>query len=178
MQWSRSRSVQPLAAVGNSRGCRSEEDLAKDGQIMTKPVSLSAFLGNNSEMPHENRNSPRLYPDLIWLAILNSIGPLLWTICFDFWQRDLLPEKKAKTPKPLKPKTPEDCAMCREAKALPPKEVQPCQMPCPWSAVRNRRGRQKSISTQGYASNNRKCVYFHIMDEKVHALVGRKYKNL
>jgi hypothetical protein len=45
-------------------------------------------------------------------------------------------------------------------------------LPCPWSEVRNRRGRKKGISTQGYACNNRECVYFHVIDESIHALVG------
>jgi hypothetical protein len=61
--------------VGNSRGCRSEEGPVKDGQILTKPVCLRAFLSNNFEMPHENRNSPRLYPDLVppLSAVYNSM---------------------------------------------------------------------------------------------------------
>jgi hypothetical protein len=45
-------------------------------------------------------------------------------------------------------------------------------MPCPWNGVRNRRGRKKTISTQGYACNNRNCVYYHVPDEGIHALVG------
>jgi hypothetical protein len=109
---------------------------------------------------------------LIWLAILSSLWPILRSIRYDFWQRSPLPEKKVKTPKPLKPKTPDDCAICREKKGSPPKEAQTCLLPRPWNEVRNRRGRKKSISTQGYACNNRKCVYFHEMEESIHALVG------
>ena len=111
---------------------------------------------------------------LILLGILISIWPILRTIRFGFGQKSL-EEKKAKTPKPLKPKTPEDCAMCRAEKVSPPKGSQPRQQPRPWSEVRHRRGRKKSISTQGYACNNRKCAYFRVMDERVHALVGYGY---
>jgi hypothetical protein len=33
-------------------------------------------------------------------------------------------------------------------------------------------GRKKTLSTQGYACNNRKCAYYRVKDERVHALVG------
>jgi hypothetical protein len=108
---------------------------------------------------------------LIIFAILISIWPILRTIRFGFWQQKPLEEKKAKTLKPLQPKNPDDCAICREEKGAPPKEAQTRQLPRPWSELRNRRGRKKGISTQGYACNNRKCVYFHVMDERGHALV-------
>ena len=109
---------------------------------------------------------------LILLAILISRWPILRILPFDFWQRGQTPEKKAKTVRPLKPKTPDDCPICREEKTSPAKEAQTRQPPRPWSEVRNRRGRKKGISTQGNACNNRECVYFHIMDESIHALVG------
>ena len=112
---------------------------------------------------------------LIIFVILISIWPILRTIRFGFWRQKPLEEKKTKTPKPLKPKTPDDCPVCREEKASPLKEAQTGQMPRPWSEVRNRRGRKKEISTQGYACNNQKCVYFHVMDESMHALVGYGY---
>jgi len=109
---------------------------------------------------------------LILLAILNNIWPILQSIRLGFWQQKALEEEKARMPKPLKPKTPDDCALCRKEKESLQKAAEISQLPHPWSEVRNRRGRKKGISTQGYACNNRKCVYFHIMDEKVHALVG------
>jgi len=112
---------------------------------------------------------------LIIFAILIPIWPVLRTIRYGFWQQKSLEEKKARTPKPLKPKTPDECPICREEKTSPAKEAQTCQLPRPWSAVRNRRGRKKILSTQGYACNNRKCVYFHVMDERMHALVGYGY---
>ena len=109
---------------------------------------------------------------LVLLAILISSVPILRTIRFGFWRQKSLEEKKTRTPKPLKPKTPDDCTNCRKEKTSPAKEAQTCQLPRPWSEVRNRRGRQKSIVTQGYACNNRKCAYYRVMDERVHALVG------
>ena len=92
---------------------------------------------------------------LILLAILISLWSILRIIRFVFWQRGPIPEKMAKTAKPLKPKTPNDCPICREEKTSPAKEAQTRQPPSPWSEVRNRRGRKKGISTQGHAWNNR-----------------------
>ena len=112
---------------------------------------------------------------LIIFLILISIWPILRTIRFGFWRQKPLEEKKAKTPKPLKPKTPDDCPICRGEKASPLKEGQTCQLPRPWSEVRNRQGRKKTLSTQGYACNNRKCVYYRIMNERIHALVGYEH---
>ena len=162
--------VQPLLVVGNSKGCGSEGRPVKDGQILTKPVSLGEFPSNYPES--RMKTEIHLAYILVLLAFLISSVPILRTIRFGFWQQKSLEEKKPRTPKPLKPKTPDDCAICREEKGSPAKEVHPCQLPRRWSEVRNRRGRQKSLSTQGYACINRKCAYFRVMDERVHALVG------
>jgi IS1 family transposase len=109
---------------------------------------------------------------LILLAILPLINLILQSIRFGFWLPKRRKDKKPRIAKPLKPKTPDDCLFCQAEKAYPPKKPQTQQMPRPWSEVRNRRGRKKGISTQGYACNNRKCDYYRIMDEKMHALVG------
>jgi hypothetical protein len=112
---------------------------------------------------------------LILLTILPLINLILQSNWFGFWLPKPVQEKKPRISKPLKPKTSDECPTCRAEKASPPKEGQNRQQPRPWNEVRNRRGRKKSITTQGYACNNRKCVYFHVMDEKVHALVGYGY---
>jgi hypothetical protein len=85
---------------------------------------------------------------LILLAIFLFTWPNIQTIKFGFWLPKPLEEKKAKTPNPLKPKTPDDCPNCREEKPSPAKEAQTRQMHCPWSEVGNRRGRKKTLSTQ------------------------------
>jgi hypothetical protein len=88
------------------------------------------------------------------------------------WFSKVPEANKSKTPRPLKPKTGDDCLHCRVEKATPCKEAQSGPALRPWREVRSGRGRKKTISTQGYACNNRKCVYYHIVDERVHALVG------
>ena len=78
---------------------------------------------------------------------------------------------KPKTPRPLKPKTADDCPFCQADKdkqdnPLPEKSLKP------WSEVKSSRGRKKTHSTQGYACPNLECNYFGIVDEHIHALVG------
>ena len=113
---------------------------------------------------------------LVILLILLVIFPLIWSIFqsiqFGFWLPKPIQEKKSRIVQPLKPKTPNDCPICREEETSSAKEAETRQPPCPWNEVRNRRGRKKGISTQGHACNNRECVYFHIIDEWIHALVG------
>ncbi len=72
------------------------------------------------------------------------------------------------TPRALKPRTPDDCPVCRVAQpsrstTTPPK---------PYSKVKSSRGRKKRIVTVGYACPNSDCLYFGITDDQVHALVG------
>jgi transposase-like protein len=109
---------------------------------------------------------------LILLALLPLINLILKSSQFGFWLPKPVQDKKPRNAKPLKPKAPDDCLFCQAEQACPPKERQTRQTPRPWSEVRNRRGRKKGISTQGYACNHRKCVYYRIMDEKMHVLVG------
>ncbi len=78
---------------------------------------------------------------------------------------------KPKTPRPLKPKTANDCPWCRAEKNIQD-DPQSKQPPKPWREVKSPRGRKKTISTQGYACPNQDCIYFGIADERIHALVG------
>ena len=74
------------------------------------------------------------------------------------------------SPRPLKPRTPDDCPACRAAS-------QPGRPPAstllkPYSQVKGPRGRKKRIATAGYACPNSNCRYYGITDEQIHALVG------
>jgi hypothetical protein len=72
----------------------------------------------------------------------------------------------------LRPRIPHDCPTCRQERASPIVEI-PTRLPIrPWSEVKSHRGAPKHIDTQGYACDNRACVYFGITDARVHALVG------
>jgi hypothetical protein len=109
---------------------------------------------------------------LILIATLPIISFSLGLLRLAFRLPPQSPEEKPKTPRPLKPKSEDDCPQCRAKKDSPPgiHEVRPT--PRPWCGVKSNRGRKKTICTRGYACNNRKCSYYHIMDASIHALVG------
>ncbi len=88
------------------------------------------------------------------------------------WQRPFpaAPAARPKpTPRPLKPRSPDDCPACRAAQ---PSRSPTTTHPKPYSQVKNSRGRKKRIVTAGYACPNPNCLYYGITDDQVHALVG------
>ena len=70
----------------------------------------------------------RTETQLVILLILLVIFPLVWSILqsirFGFWLPKPIQEKKPRIAKPLKPKTPDDCPICREEKISPANEAQ------------------------------------------------------
>jgi IS1 family transposase len=79
---------------------------------------------------------------------------------------------KREGPRLLKPRTPTNCARCRQEDgalspgALPPLPVRP------WREEKSRRGRPKRVPTEGFACQESACRYRGITDAQVHALVG------
>ncbi len=109
---------------------------------------------------------------LLLVAILLILWPLLRSILLNLRPHQGPAAHKFQTPRPLKPKTGDDCPLCRSEKKMLAARSVSHPTPPPWSDVRSRRGRKKTISTQGYACGNLECVYYHILDENTHALVG------
>jgi hypothetical protein len=73
------------------------------------------------------------------------------------------------SPRPFKPRTPDDCPQCRAAH---PAEIHPCSLPKPYRQIKSPRGSKKRIATVGFACPNPRCLYFGITDDPIHALVG------
>lgn len=71
----------------------------------------------------------------------------------------------------LKPRTPEDCPVCRHASTASSAGVSAPVPVRPWSEVKSRREAPKRIPTEGYACPNRQCTYFGNTDAQFHALV-------
>ncbi len=72
----------------------------------------------------------------------------------------------------LKPRTPDDCPVCR-LRTTPSLSGGPAPAPVrPWREVKSRRGAPKRVNTQGYACPNQKCLYFGNTDAQIHALGG------
>ena len=105
------------------------------------------------------------------LALLVVIGVILLRVRWR-WPFPVAPRARPNdkpTPRPLKPRTPDDCPACRAA--------QPGLTPIstaltPYSQIKSPRGRRKRVATAGYACPNSDCPYFGITDGQIHALVG------
>jgi hypothetical protein len=109
---------------------------------------------------------------LALFAILLLLWPVLQSSLLTLRPRQDPRGCKPKIPRPLKPKTADDCPLCRAEQESPHAKPGDRPTPPPWHDIRSRRGRKKTISTQGYACNDPNCIYYHIMDEDIHALVG------
>ena len=75
------------------------------------------------------------------------------------------------SPKPLvyKPKSEKDCPCCQ---ATHSQQTVTHQAPVPWSQVKGKGGRKKTIATERYFCSNPACDYFGITDQHIHAIVG------
>ena len=72
----------------------------------------------------------------------------------------------------LKPRSPDDCPICRLASTLS-SGGGPATAPVrPWREVKSRRGAPKRVNTEGFACPNPQCAYFRDTDAQNHALVG------
>jgi transposase-like protein len=107
-----------------------------------------------------------------WL-VLTLVG-FVWLI--GVWRRHQhLPSRTAVADRGrrlLKPRTPDDCPVCRQQAACHT-HGSPAHPPVrPWHEVKSHRGAPKRIATQGFACPNRTCAYYQITNAQVHALVG------
>jgi hypothetical protein len=85
------------------------------------------------------------------------------------------PAGQAKGKHVLRPRTPDDCGLCRAEAA--PTVGDEAGAPCgrvgrPWAEVKSRRGGRKRAKTEGYACPNKGCEYYGITDSSIHALSG------
>jgi len=76
------------------------------------------------------------------------------------------------SPKPLRPRTPNDCSHCRAAAGTLP--ATPARVVVPYAQRKSPRGplREKHVDTRGQACPNPDCDYHNVADPAVHALVG------
>jgi len=85
--------------------------------------------------------------------------------------------RKSRSPKPPKPGNPDLCPLCKED-AAQHLSLRQClyiltrPQPAPWSQVKGRGGRRKSIDSQGVYCTNPLCAYFAIADSHIHAIVA------
>ena len=115
---------------------------------------------------------------ITWNYFWPRLGTLLALIIFMIvWfrlrrTRTAVPPKThtPRLPRPLKPGTPDDCPECiRPVLRLTTPTTLPVR---PWREVKSKRGRPKTIDTEGYACSYGDCKYHGITDSTIHALVG------
>lgn len=68
----------------------------------------------------------------------------------------------------LRPRTPKDCPLCQ---GKPPHAHHHPDI-IPWSQVKSKRGCRKELVSEGHACPNKDCLYYGIIDQHIHALVG------
>lgn len=105
------------------------------------------------------------------LFIFLVVAAHLWARCGKRIRRWLGEwRKRRRGPRQLKPREPGDCPLCRAHICwLHPR---PSRYVVPWSEVKDRVGRPKTIDTAGYACFDPDCKYFLITDPSIHALVS------
>lgn len=105
---------------------------------------------------------------LVLLLTLLFFGLLVELAQFD--HPPAPPKAARRGQRPLRPRMPDDCAVCRAgAAASAPTAV---QAPISYSLLKSSRGRKKSVNTAGYVCPNPDCRYHNNPDPAVHALVG------
>jgi hypothetical protein len=72
----------------------------------------------------------------------------------------------------LKPRTPDDCPVCRQQDPVRAADTPLRPATRPWREQKSRRGAPKRSNTQGFGCPNRRCAYYRITDTLIHALVG------
>jgi IS1 family transposase/transposase-like protein len=106
---------------------------------------------------------------LLWLSVL--VARRLWRATHPPTLAAVASPKR-KTPRPLKPRTPNDCPVCGRPHPTPiAGNVRQPGVP-PWCERKSQRGKPKTICTAGSACPNPKCDYHGNTDSTFHALVG------
>jgi hypothetical protein len=103
--------------------------------------------------------------------ILLCLLAMIWILRLAMLGFHTKPAPKPKTLRPLKPKTADDYPLCKAEKDKGD-DPQAKQALKPWSDVKSPGGRNKTLSTQGYACPNQACRYYGIVADRIHALVG------
>ena len=99
---------------------------------------------------------------------------LLYVVLRNLWQGQQQTRKKRNKKgkrRRWQPKSPKDCPACQEGVKVSLFRRQ--RRVKPWKGVKSRRGRKKTIPTEGYACPNANCRYVGITDAAIHALAGQ-----
>jgi hypothetical protein len=115
------------------------------------------------------------YDNLVWFGLLwvcVLVARRLWRAAHPAVLASV-PSPKRKTPRPLKPRTANDCPVCGRPHPTPIAGNVRKPGVLPWRERKSSRGKPKTICTAGYACPRPECDYFGNTDSAFHALVGR-----
>lgn len=107
--------------------------------------------------------------DLLLAILLGIIAGILWNHYQDHRTKQAKKKKKG-PPREWQPRNPKKCPACQAGVCLP--ALHPKREVIPWREVKSRRGRKKTVKTEGHCCLNPRCAYVGITDAAVHALVG------
>jgi hypothetical protein len=110
--------------------------------------------------------------DLCWLVLLLVVVWLAWTWCSHPHSHSGTAGVTAQFQPLLKPRTPDDCPVCRQPTTAAASTT-PIGLPLtPWCERKSRPGAPKRINTQGFACPKPSCAYYRMSDAQLHALSG------
>ena len=106
---------------------------------------------------------------VLWICVL--VVRRLWRTAHPVIPASVLSPTR-KTPRPLKPRTPDDCPVCGRPHptSLWGNNRKPGVLP--WRERKSRRGKPKTVCTAGWACPTPACDYYGNTDSTYHALVG------
>jgi len=106
---------------------------------------------------------------VVWVSV--RVARRLWRVAHPP-VRAAVSSPKRKAPRPLKPRTPNDCPVCGRAHPTPLVGNMCKPGVVPWRERKTTRGRPKALCTAGYACPNPDCDNHGNADSSLHALVG------
>ena len=109
---------------------------------------------------------------LLLCLLLFSLARLSFLGWLHHAPAQLAAAKRSRLPRLLKPRTPDDCPVCRHTSPASSGVGPGSPSVRPWREVKSRRGAPKRLNTEGFSCPNPKCSYFANTDAQVHALVG------
>lgn len=119
---------------------------------------------------------------MVWSQVMYGTLELvtLFTLLELLQRRRVLgyqPLNLPKEPRPLKPRSPLDCPVCRRPHPKPLWDHAHKLGVEPWARRKSPRGKHKHICTAGHACPNPLCDYWGNSDLTFHALVGNGLRN-
>jgi len=117
----------------------------------------------------------QLFNPVVRLCCELSLLWLLWQH-LSVWERLVAHRSSQREDQPSRPvrqrhpQSPRDCPLCRAAHGTC--EMHKMRSVVAWSSLKSKRGRPKSVESEGHCCQNEACAYYGVRDSQLHALVS------